>query len=624
MNCQMILVISSPSSSTTGFFTLIFAMRCPCLGAAAMLVRRASKRASLGLKVPGSRPNTRRPCWSCRTEQEARSASSSSKTTRAPPCSHASSAPPATRRSGPPARPPCFDVLLDRWEPDLVVLDLELPDIDGFALLERVVKAGVPALVLTADDSPTTRRRALGLGARDFVTKPLDRVEVLLRVGNLLQTRRLQRALEDRNHDLQRWVRARTADLEDARKETLERLALAAEYRDDDTHQHTKRVGRTAALLARQLGLAADTVEHLRHAAPLHDVGKIGIPDAVWLKPGALTDHERKMLEEHTEIGGRILSGSRSPILRLAEQIARTHHERWDGTGYPRRPRGRRDPARRAASPPSPTSSTCSPTRARTRRRGRSSRRSQEILDQAGRQFDPEVVAAFRRLDAPARCSSRSTTSCRCAASPSVAEAPSLRGRWRVARPMAARRSLARAPFYAPTRSPTRSRRCRTSTSSRPTSRSSRRSSARARGWAREQCAEVGRAWGGEPLRWGFAGQRAPAEAAHARPLRQPHRRGRVPPGLPPAHDARLVAGAALAAVDVRPRGRARRARGDGPDERPGRGRPRLPDDDDLRGDPRAAPHARAARRVGAAAQRRRLRPRAAAPARRRPSAAWR
>ena len=224
-----------------------------------------------------------------------------------------------------------LDVLIDRWEPDLVVLDLEVEGIDGFALLERIVAAHIPTLVLTADDSPTTRRRALGLGAKDFVTKPLDRVEVLLRVGNLLQTRRLQRALEDRNHDLQRWVRARTADLEDARKETLERLALAAEYRDDDTQQHTKRVGRTAALLARQLGLANDTIEHLRHAAPLHDVGKIGIQDAVWLKPGALTDHERKMLEQHTEIGGRILSGSRSPILRLAEQIALTHHERWDG-----------------------------------------------------------------------------------------------------------------------------------------------------------------------------------------------------------------------------------------------------------------------------------------------------
>jgi putative two-component system response regulator len=294
-----------------------------------------------------------------------------------------------------------LDVLLDRWEPDLVVLDLQLPGIDGFALLERIVETGVPALVLTADDTPTTRRRALGLGAKDFVTKPLDRVEVLLRVGNLLQTRRLQRALEDRNHDLQRWVRARTADLEEARKETLERLALAAEYRDDDTQQHTKRVGRTAALLARQLGLAAETVEHLRLAAPLHDVGKIGIPDAVWLKPGALSEHERKMLEQHTEIGGRILSGSRSPILRLAEQIARTHHERWDGTGYPQGLAGDAIPLAGRITAVADVFDVLAHPRPH-KKAWPVEKALQEIVDQAGRHFDPEVVDAFRRLEAHA------------------------------------------------------------------------------------------------------------------------------------------------------------------------------------------------------------------------------
>jgi putative two-component system response regulator len=284
-------------------------------------------------------------------------------------------------------------------EPDLVVLDLELPGADGFGLLDLVVKAGVPALVLTADDAPTTRRRALGLGARDFVIKPLDRVELLLRVGNLLQTRRLQRALEDRNHDLQRWVRSRTADLEDARKETLERLAMAAEYRDDDTSQHTKRVGRTAAILARQLGLSADTVEHLRHAAPLHDVGKIGIPDAVWLKPGALTDHERTMLEEHTVIGARILSGSRSPILRLAEQIARSHHERWDGSGYPDHLEGDHIPLAGRITAVADVFDVLAHPRPH-KKAWPLEKAAQEIFDQAGRHFDPEVVAAFRRLDA--------------------------------------------------------------------------------------------------------------------------------------------------------------------------------------------------------------------------------
>jgi putative two-component system response regulator len=294
--------------------------------------------------------------------------------------------------------PAVLDVLLNRWEPDLVLLDLQLPGVDGFELLERIVAAGVPALVLTADDTPTTRRRALGLGARDFVTKPLDRVEVLLRVGNLLQTRRLQRALEDRNHDLQRWVRARTADLEDARKETLERLALAAEYRDDDTQQHTKRVGRTAALLARQLALGADTIEHLRYAAPLHDVGKIGIPDAVWLKPGALSEHERKMLEQHTEIGARILSGSRSPILRLAEQIARTHHERWDGSGYPSGVAGDSIPLAGRITAVADVFDVLAHPRPH-KKAWPLEKAIGEIIDQAGRHFDPEVVAAFRRLD---------------------------------------------------------------------------------------------------------------------------------------------------------------------------------------------------------------------------------
>ena len=294
-----------------------------------------------------------------------------------------------------------LECVVGQDDADLVVLDLHLPYTDGFALLERLVRSHVPVLVLTADDSPTTRRRALGLGAKDFVTKPIDRVEILLRVGNLLQTRRLQRALEDRNTDLQRWVRARTADLEDARRETLERLAAAAEHRDDDTQQHTKRVGRTAALLAKQLGLSADTVEHLRYAAPLHDVGKIGIPDAVWLKPGTLTEHERKMLERHTEIGARILSGSRSPILRLAEQIARTHHERFDGTGYPQGLAGDAIPLAGRITAVADVFDVLAHPRPH-KKAWPLEQAVQEVVDQAGRQFDPEVVAAFRRLDARA------------------------------------------------------------------------------------------------------------------------------------------------------------------------------------------------------------------------------
>jgi putative two-component system response regulator len=271
---------------------------------------------------------------------------------------------------------------------DLVVLD---PQLDGFALLERVAPTGVPVLALTADDGPVTKRRALGLGARDFVGKPLDNVEVLLRVGNLLQTRRLQKSLGDQ-------VRARTNDLEIARRETLERLALAAEYRDEDTADHTRRVGRTAALLARGLDLAPETVEHLRYAAPLHDVGKIGLPEQVWLKPGALSDREREVLQQHTVIGARILGGSRSPVLRLAEQIAETHHERWDGDGYPHGLAGDAIPLAGRITAVADVFDVLAHPRPH-KRAWPLEQAVEEIRSQAGRQFDPQVVRAFDRLD---------------------------------------------------------------------------------------------------------------------------------------------------------------------------------------------------------------------------------
>ncbi len=272
---------------------------------------------------------------------------------------------------------------------DLVVYD---PSLDAFALLERVAPTGVPVLVVAADAGPVFKRRALGLGAKVFVLKPVDNVELLLRVGNLLHTRRLQRQLEDR-------VRARTADLEVARRETLERLASAAEYRDEDTNAHTKRVGRTAALLARQMGLAPETVEHLRYAAPLHDVGKIGLPDQMWLKPGALSDAERRVLQQHTIIGARILGGSRSPVLRLAEQIAETHHERWDGEGYPRGLSGDAIPLAGRITAVADVFDVLAHPRPH-KKAWPVEKAVDEIHAQAGRQFDPEVVAAFARLDA--------------------------------------------------------------------------------------------------------------------------------------------------------------------------------------------------------------------------------
>ena len=231
--------------------------------------------------------------------------------------------------------------LCKETEPDLILLDLHMPHVDGFAVMAELRPLLVddnylPILVLTADITPEAKQRALSGGAKDFLTKPIDPPEVLLRIKNLLDTRFLHLQLQNQNLILEEKVRVRTRELEEAKLEILNRLARAAEFRDDATGEHTRRVGETAAALAGALGLPAAEVELIGRAAPLHDVGKIGIPDAILLKPGRLTIEEFEIMKTHTTIGAEILAGSRFPLLQLAQQIALTHHERWDGTGYPR------------------------------------------------------------------------------------------------------------------------------------------------------------------------------------------------------------------------------------------------------------------------------------------------
>lgn len=288
------------------------------------------------------------------------------------------------------------------FQPDLVCLDLRMPHLSGLEVLEElqplIATAGdyVPILILTADPAPETKQTALSMGAKDFLNKPFDAVEALLRIQNLLETRRLYLQLRAQNERLDQKVRERTRELEEAQSEILHRLALAAEYRDDQTGEHTRRVGHLAALLARELGLTDAEVELIRQAAPLHDLGKLGVPDAVLMKPGRLTSAEFDMMKIHTDIGARLLSGSRFPLLRLAQEIARTHHECWNGTGY----LGLRGDAIPLASRIVAVADAFDAmTHDRPYRAATTIRKAlEELRRESGTQFDPLVVGALARV----------------------------------------------------------------------------------------------------------------------------------------------------------------------------------------------------------------------------------
>jgi putative two-component system response regulator len=257
--------------------------------------------------------------------------------------------------------PAQFRDLIVQQAPDVVLLDIVMPPPDGLELLAWMQRTPslvhIPVIILTASDEPSTKARALELGAVDLLTKPVDPVELVPRVRNALVIKAHHDHLQNYALEMERQVRQRTEELAAARLELIRCLGRAGEYRDNDTGRHVMRVGRYAAIIARELDMEPAFVELLELAAPLHDLGKVGIPDAVLLKPGKLDPQEFALMQQHcglgrealeplsveecsslrthTHLGLKILEAARSPVLELASRIAMTHHEKWDGSGYP-------------------------------------------------------------------------------------------------------------------------------------------------------------------------------------------------------------------------------------------------------------------------------------------------
>lgn len=230
---------------------------------------------------------------------------------------------------------------------DLVISDINMPGMTGLELLPEIKlrSSDIAVIMATAVDDRRTAIRALQLGAYGYLIKPLDENEVIINVASGLDRRRLEMIGREYKTQLEREVRERTQQIRRAREEISLLLVTASEFRDAQTGTHVRRMGLYAEALARALGWGREAAEDMRLAAPMHDVGKIGVPDRILLKPGRLTDEEFDAVKRHAEIGAQILSGSEVELVRLAGKIAHAHHEKWDGSGYPMGLKGEAIPA---------------------------------------------------------------------------------------------------------------------------------------------------------------------------------------------------------------------------------------------------------------------------------------
>jgi len=284
---------------------------------------------------------------------------------------------------------------------DLVLVDYMMPEMDGIEFVKRLRALPgyehVPIVMVTVHDDRKLRYAALDAGITDFLTKPVDARECLARCRNLLTLRRQQLVLEDKRRLLEHMVEDATREVREREKETLLRLARAGEFRDEETGNHLIRMSRYSRLIAGAIGLDQDEAETVELAAPLHDIGKIGIPDQILLKPGKLEALEWDVMRRHAVIGHEILKGSASKYVRMGALIALGHHERYDGSGYPNGLVGDHIPL--SARIVAVADVYDALTSVRPYKKAWTSEQAYEyVASQAGKHFDPRMVEAFRNM----------------------------------------------------------------------------------------------------------------------------------------------------------------------------------------------------------------------------------
>lgn len=298
--------------------------------------------------------------------------------------------------------------LYRQHEVDLILLDINMPYMNGYEVMEQLsVLEGEdlpPIMMLTAQSMQEFRQRALDSGARDYVTKPFDANELLSRVRNLLEVQLAHKYMRNQNNILEQRVIERTrelqqahTDLHESRLQVVRRLGRAAEYRDEETGLHIIRMSKVSALLGKQTGLPEEQCDLILNAAPMHDIGKIGIPDHILLKPGKFEPEEWEIMKTHAQMGADILSGDDSELMVMARDIAISHHEKWDGSGYPNGLKGEAIPIVGRITALADVFDALTSVRP-YKKAWAVDDAVAYVIDQSGKQFDPKLVGHFQEI----------------------------------------------------------------------------------------------------------------------------------------------------------------------------------------------------------------------------------